>query len=293
MKYTTEYPELLKQLYKPPERLYYEGDVELMNKPCVAIVGTRRCTEYGELMTKEIIKDLSILDIVIVSGLAKGIDTIAHKAAIANSLPTIAVLGCGLANIYPRENIPLAKKISQDHLIISEFPPDTQPLKHHFPQRNRIISGLSIATIVVEAPEKSGALSTARYALEQGRDIYAVPGDIDRENSMGVLRILQNGGAYPIASGKEVVEILRQQPKLDLKPMPNEPLPQKATPLRLGPNEKKIIQALSKHRGRDFDIIKEKTGLPTKELLITLTKLELQGLTTTKRGKFIRLVDST
>ena len=209
-----EYPQLLKQIYNYPQKLFYRGDLKVLEKPSIAIVGTRRPTEYGEYMAEKIVKELSILDVNIVSGLAKGIDTIAHETALECGLSTVAILGSGIENIYPPANIELAKAIEENGLVMSEFEGDIEPASFHFPMRNRIISGLSLATIVIEAPEKSGALITAKYALDQGREIFVIPGDIEREQSLGALRLLQRGAAYPIASGHEVLEILKTQPYL-------------------------------------------------------------------------------
>ena len=165
-------------------------------------------------MTQKIIEELAVLDIAIVSGMAIGIDTIAHKTALKLNIPTIAVLGSGLNNIYPKANLKLAQKIAQNGLILSEYEPDAPPLNYNFPQRNRLISGLSVATIVVEAPEKSGALITARFALNQGREIFVVPGDADRVNSKGITKLMQKGAAYPVTCGQDIIESLKIQPHL-------------------------------------------------------------------------------
>ncbi|MFH1218279.1 MAG: DNA-processing protein DprA [Candidatus Peregrinibacteria bacterium] len=279
------YPYLLNHIFNPPKKLYYEGDLSILEKTCLSIVGTRDYSDYGKYMTEKIIEELSPLNITIVSGLAKGIDAIAHKQALKRNLSTVAVLGSGLNKIYPTQNIPLAKQIERKGLLISEYPPDTPPLNFHFPQRNRIISGLSIATIVIESPEKSGTLITARLALEQGRDIFVVTGDADRPNSLGTLRLLQNGGAYPIASGKDIIDALTKQPHL-FNPDPA----QKTTtiPLNLTPQQQKIFSALSRTRPHSLDTIQSKTSLTTQDLLINLSHLEIQNLIKTKDGKYIR-----
>src|SRR3989338_2643499 len=162
------YPALLKQIFSPPAVLFCKGNLELLSSPCISIVGTRRSSDYGEFMTRKIINELSATSLTIVSGLAKGIDTIAHDAAMKNNMPTIAVLGSGMHNIYPQQNKGLAEQIKGKGLIITEYEDEETPQKCNFPKRNRIISGLSIATLVIEAPEKSGALITAKLALEQG-----------------------------------------------------------------------------------------------------------------------------
>lgn len=298
------FPQLLSQIEKPPDRLYYQGDPSLLKKTCIAIVGTRKNTEYGAQITHELVKDLAILDIAIVSGLAKGIDAIAHEQALKNNVPTIAVLGCGLNNIYPLHNARLFEQIAQKGLILSEFESETPPLQHHFPQRNRIIAGLSIATIVVEAPVKSGALITAKNALDCGRDIFCFPGDVDRQNSEGILNLLQYGGGYPVKNGRQIIEMLQKQPqlfkkatKLASRQHPSQsptdtspPLPPPLLDMNLSTTEKLILSKLTKTTGRDFDTLQQKTGLKTKELLIEISQLEIKNLVTAKNGRFIRLV---
>lgn len=298
MFYTTlkdeSYPQLLSKIFDPPKKLFYKGKIETLKKTCIAVIGTREYSDYGEMMTEKIIEELAVLDIAIVSGLALGIDTIAHKAALKNNLPTIAVLGSGIDNLYPKQNTKLSQQIEQNGIVISEYEPTDPPEKFHFPARNRIISGLSIATIVIEAPIGSGALITARSALEQGREIFAVPGDCDRKNSTGIIEVLQNGGAYPISSGKDVIEVIKKQPHLFL-PEEKEIPPQKInknTPnplLNLSPRQFKIISSMPVRRPKSFEEIQKRVPLQTHELLAEISMLEIDGFLTQKDGKYIRI----
>jgi DNA processing protein len=210
-----EYPQLLREIHDPPKTIYVRGDIEILNKSGVAVVGTRKASDYGIRAAEEIIKNLPP-GFVIVSGLALGIDTVAHRAALKNNIPTIAVLGSSVddQSIYPRENAKLAYEIiAKGGAVISEYEPPSPPQKQNFPKRNRIVSGLSRAVIVVEAPEKSGALITARCALEQNRDVFALPGSVFSENSKGTNNLIKQG-AHPIISFKEIIEELEHQEKL-------------------------------------------------------------------------------
>ena len=291
--YTEKLPELLKQLNPEPQGLYYIGNKDLVDTTCIAIVGTRKNTEYGATLTQEIVAGLANFDITIVSGLAAGIDTIAHQEALKNNLPTIAVLGHGLSQIYPKKNRPLAVEIAKKGLLLSQFPPETPPTKTNFPRRNQIIAGLSIATLVIEAPESSGALITARYALEQGRDIFVTPGDVDRPNSLGILRLLQRGAAYPIANAQDIIDaLIKQLPLSDKFVQPPPPPKEREAPKqKLTPNERKILKTLSKHRGKDFDSIQLKCGLPSQDLLVRISQLEIRGLVISKHGLFYRTIN--
>ncbi len=280
----TDYPALLRELHESPQKLYYKGDLNTLKKTCISIVGTRKYTDYGEFMTNKIIEELAVLDIAIVSGLAIGIDAIAHKAALENNIPTIAVLGNGLNNIYPTANLRLAQKIIQNGLILSEYEPETPPLKYNFPQRNRIVSGLSIATIVIEAPEKSGALITARLALEQGREIFVVPGDADRKNSKGIIQLIQSSSAYPITSGEDVIEVLKIQPHL----FPPAKAKNPPTLYKFTPEEIQILSSMQKRRPTTLDQIAKKSTLAVEKILSTLSILEIKGLVSTKDGKYLR-----
>jgi len=284
--YKNKYPELLKEIYDAPEKLYYFGNIELIYKASISIVGTRKSTEYGEYITKKIIEELSNYDLNIVSGLAKGIDTIAHKAALKNNLSTIVVLGSGLKNIYPKENLDLAREIAKKGLLISEFPNNETPKKMNFPKRNRIISALSLATIIIEAPEKSGALITADFALEHGREVFAVPGDIDQQNSQGPLKLLKESAAHPISSGQDVIEVLKEKIRPKFKNKKIKSLPS----LKITPEELQILTTISQARGTSFESIQQKSKLPISDLLSQLSLLEIKGFIRKKGNKYIRIL---
>ncbi len=299
--YDEDYPSNLKQIYNPPQQLFYRGNIELLQKTNISIVGTRKNSRYGKEITEKIIEDLSVLDICIVSGLAKGIDTIAHKTALELNIPTIAVLGSGIDYVYPKQNKRLADEIHAKGLIISEYPELSPPLPLNFPQRNRIVSGISVATIVIEAPTRSGTLITAKLALDQGREIFVVPGDVDRENSIGCINLLQTGAAFPIKSGKDVIKVLKRQPHLfrtqqklfinngkeNIKKS-SKNLKKMQIELNLDPKEKKVFNAINKKVPSSIHHLKNKIKIEVSELLSILSILEIQGLISSKNGGYIQ-----
>ncbi|PKP55145.1 DNA-protecting protein DprA, partial [Candidatus Atribacteria bacterium HGW-Atribacteria-1] len=187
------YPENLKTIYCPPPVLYFKGTIVESDKNSVSIVGSRKATYYGKMVAEKLGKDLALAGLTIISGMARGIDTAAHKGAISVNGRTIAVLGCGIDHIYPPENRRLAQEIQESGAVISEFPLSTLPERQNFPRRNRVISGLSLGTVVVEAAEKSGALITADFALEQGREVFAIPGNINSPLSNGSHNLIKQG----------------------------------------------------------------------------------------------------
>lgn len=189
----SEYPESLINIADPPYGLFYKGNLKLINSDIVALIGSRNSTAYGEHITKILTKELIRFNISIISGGAKGIDTIAHKTALDCKGNTIIVLGCGIDVIYPYQNRSLFKRVEEEGLILSEFPIGTKPLSYNFPRRNRIISGLSKGVIVSEASEKSGSLITVNYALDQGKDVMAVPGSVFSESSRGCNSLIKDG----------------------------------------------------------------------------------------------------
>lgn len=202
-----KYPKRLKEIYNPPKKIYVLGNVKILNDIGIAIVGARKATEYGKKVALKLSEDLSKRKIVIISGLAKGIDSYAHIGTLnVRNGRTIAVLGSGIKEIYPKENIELARQIIRNGgCLISEYSPDEKPNKINFPERNRIISALSKGVIVVEASEKSGALITADLALEQGREVFSVPGDIYSRTSVGTNKLIQQG-AKLVTSFEDVLE---------------------------------------------------------------------------------------
>jgi DNA processing protein len=209
----SDYPSLLKETYDPPALLYLKGRRQDLNGICFGIVGSRKASVYGLTESEKFSLSLSYLGLVIVSGLAKGIDTYAHRGALKAGGLTVAVLGSGLNNIYPRENIDLAKDIANRGCVVSEFPINTPPLRENFPRRNRIISGLSLGILVVEAAKRSGALITARYALEQAREIFCLPGHIDSEQSRGTHELIKQGACL-IDSVDDILQNLNIKPTL-------------------------------------------------------------------------------
>ena len=198
-----DYPIELKHTYNPPVLLFYQGNIELLSKPKLAIVGARKCSETGKQSVRKVVNELGN-HFTIVSGLARGIDTCAHMEALKNKGNTIAVIGTGLDVYYPKENKALQDYMSKNHLVLSEYAPSEQPLKYHFPERNRIISGLCQGVLVVEAKLRSGSLITCERAMEEGRDVFAIPGNILDGKSDGCHHLIQEG-AKCITTGFEIL----------------------------------------------------------------------------------------
>lgn len=269
------YPSCLRSLnnHLPPLILYAKGNINTLKKQSLSVVGTRQMTSYGERVTRQIINNISNFDIAITSGMAQGIDTIAHKSAIECDMCTIAVLGCGLRQI-PYYRLKFAQKIIQKGLIISEYPPDLPAQKYHFPLRNRIISGLSKATLVVEAGMKSGARITAQYALDQSRDVYAVPGNIYSEKSKGTNLLIQQSAAHPLLEHNDLLGSYTFTSN-KAKNINNYPR-----------HHQKIMNLLKDDQYSANDLFK-KISLSASEFNFALTELELEGaLKKTKDGKY-------
>ncbi|MGJ7921046.1 DNA-processing protein DprA [Neobacillus sp. LXY-4] len=204
------YPQLLKETYQPPWVLYGKGKLELLRKPKkLAVVGSRQATSYGKSAIQLLFPELINEDFIIVSGLAKGIDAYSHEMAIKLGGNTIGVIAGGFNHLYPKENIALAGTMAQNHLLISEYPPDTKPERWQFPLRNRIISGMSLGTLIIEAQRKSGSLITASYAVNEGREVFAVPGSILSPYSMGANDLIQQGAKLV----KTAADIMEEFPK--------------------------------------------------------------------------------
>jgi DNA processing protein len=268
------YPTSLVDLYDPPLVLYVLGDLRA-NERCVAIVGARQATPYGRRMAETLARDLSGAAIAVVSGLARGIDAAAHRGAIAGGGRTIAVLGSGLLQCYPREHEGLMREVAAHGAVVTEFPLDTPPFAYHFPRRNRIVSGLALGTCVVEAAEKSGSLITAEWALEQGREVFAVPQRADDPGAAGVHRLIRDGATL-VERAEDVVFALGLGPgrsrTADLTPRPEG---QEVTPRGLSPIEQQIY-ALLGQEPRPIDDLIEEAALPASTVFATLTALELK-----------------
>lgn len=202
-----QYPQILKEIKGFPKELYYIGNINLLKERCVAVIGSRNTTGYGRTTAVNMAKKIAGAGLTVVSGMAKGIDTCAHRGALDANGNTIAVLGCGADICYPKENLKLKEEIEKNGLVISEYPPNTKPQKYFFPQRNRIISGLSEITVVVQAGNNSGALITAELAAEQGHEVCAVPGNIDSQYNMGNNKLIKEG-ALPIINLGDVLDLM-------------------------------------------------------------------------------------
>ncbi|MFZ7943761.1 MULTISPECIES: DNA-processing protein DprA [Bacillaceae] len=204
-----EYPSYLKEIYQPPWALFMKGDLSLLERdPKLAVVGSRQASQYGRNAIRLMFPELIHNGVLIVSGLAKGIDALAHEYAIKNGGNTIAVIAGGLYHIYPKENMSLALEMMKTQLIMSEYPPDTKPLRWHFPARNRIISGLAAGTFIIEAKRKSGSLITANYAVHEGRDVFSLPGSIFNPYSIGTNELIQQG-AKLVTRAEDILEEIR------------------------------------------------------------------------------------
>ena len=265
-----KYPKLLKQIEDPPAVLYYKGDLFGCNlERTVAVVGSRKSTYHAKEAVNKIISELVGTDICIVSGLAAGIDTSAHNSAIENNLKTIGVIASGFDFIYPTSNKNLYEKIEKGGgAVVTEYYPTFQPLKFRFPQRNRIVSGLSYGTLVAEASLKSGALITANLCLEQGRELMCIPGLISNPNTEGIYKLLKNGAAL-VTKAEDILEALNWEIK------PAEQL--KMNLSGLTETEAKILDAIEVEE-KNADEISLETKIDIDELLTTLTTMELKGI---------------
>lgn len=284
-----DYPRLLREIPSPPPVLYYRGEVDLQEnlgtKGLVGIVGTRKPSEYGIRWTRKISTALAQHGFTIVSGLADGIDTESHTACLKAGGRTLAVLGTGVDVIYPQKNRELYKQILPQGLVLSEYRAKTPPDRSHFPARNRIIAGLSRAVLVMEAPTRSGALITARYANEFGRDVYALPGRLDDISFQGCLKLLSQGASTIVTEIDELLQMLGAIPQLDLCAPPSPVLP-----LSLPPDLQPVMNTLL-IESLPFDLIVQQSGLTTAATSSALLQLELMGLVTQLPGMRYRRVD--
>lgn len=272
---SANYPAALRQSYDPPLVLYVWGDVQERDNHALGVVGSRRCSHYGTHTSRQFSFQLATSGFTIISGLARGIDTHAHEGAIAAKGRTIAVIGSGLGQIYPPENMGLAEKIADDHgAVISEFPLNTPPSKKTFPMRNRIVAAWSQAILVVECPAWSGALITANLAGELGKPIYAVPGQIDRPTSAGCNNLIRDGGIL-VTGGQDILDDLSVLPLHDHVPLVGESTPHSR--VELAGTEQQIVAALE-NGDMSMDELLSVTSLPLPDVNATLLKLEIMGM---------------
>jgi DNA processing protein len=279
-----EYPERLKEIYDPPPVLWLRGPASLLSRPGIAIVGTRHPSPYGSGVAEMLARDLAVRRLLIISGMARGIDSCAHRGALAARMPTVAVWGTGIDVVYPKENKKLAEEIlSGGGCILSEMPMGTFPAPQNFPRRNRILSGLSVAVLVVEAAENSGTRVTARCAADQNRDLFAVPGNVTNKNSWTPNTLIKQG-AKLVATWEDVWEDLSSQVRLELEaeaPVESKS-PTTASLLPdpvLRPEEAIVLEVLHQDQSLQIDEILEllETQLTSSEVFTALFELELTG----------------
>ena len=277
------YPSHLLNIYDPPPFLYVKGELKKEDKVAIAVVGSRFASHYGKLTTETISRDLALGGVTVVSGLARGVDTSAHRGALSAKGRTIAVLGCGIDVDYPVENKKLKEEIALSGALISEFPISTPPVSLNFPIRNRIISGLSLGVVVVEASHRSGSLITARLALEQGRDVFAVPGSIDSLRSRGTHRLIKEGAKLVEDAQDIFTEIL---PQIKSSPQLTDIVQDKDE--LLSREARNILGVLTQGKLQIDEIITD-TDLSSSQVSSTLLDLELRGIIRQLPGKmFVR-----
>lgn len=289
------YPQLLRNITDPPPILFVSGSINILKDPQIAIVGSRKPSPGGKLNAMELSQELAHVGLIVTSGLAYGIDSLAHQGALNVDAKTIAVLGSGLDNIYPKRHRPLAQHILKNGALVSELPPTTAPLSHHFPRRNRIISGLSLATLVIEASEKSGSLITAKLALEQGRDVMAVPGSIKNPMASGCHQLIKEG-AILVDMAEDVVNnlngfLLPQPVCTDDTTRDKNTDSTLASQSALTPIQHKVLYSVD-YAPTYIDNIVVQSGLTIAQVSSILLALELLGhVSSAPGGMYYRLTD--
>jgi DNA processing protein len=264
-----EYPARLKEVDDKPPVLYVRGELTPDDEVSVAVVGTRKATPYGRQAAEHFASDLASNGVTVVSGLARGIDAVAHRAAMAAGGRTIAVLACGLDIVYPPEHARLAREITEHGALVSDYPLGMQPRSEFFPRRNRILSAVSLGVLVVEGSETSGALLTARYALDQNREVFAVPGSIYSPGHRGANRLIRDGEAKLVSSTEDILE------ELNLKTVTQQIELREVTPA--DPTEAKLLNVLT-NQPSHIDDVQRASGLPIASVSSALAVLELKGM---------------
>jgi DNA processing protein len=281
-----EFPQTLLQIYDPPVMLYVRGDPQILNLPGIAIVGTRKPTLYGTQMAERLGRDLAARGLVIVSGMARGIDAIGHRGAMAANGRAIGVLGTGIDVCYPKENKKLYEKVLERGAIIGEFPLGTHPAPENFPVRNRIVAGLPLGVIVVEGAQYSGSLITARLAMEFGREVFGVPGNVTQPVSFAPNQLIKQG-AKLVTGAEDVIEELPTPVRAALVQAEQPEAEQRNLLLAasLNHSERKLYELLSAEEPRPIDDLVERSGLNSSEVLATLFDLEMKGIIRQLPGK--------
>lgn len=279
------YPKRLLNCYDSPTLLFYKGEADLNASRIIAIVGTRSNTDYGKSFTEKLVKDLAHHNILVVSGLAYGVDAIAHKAAVKHGVPTVGVVGHGLNKIYPAQNAELAKEmITEGGGILTEFFHDTKPDKHNFPLRNRIVAGMSDATIIVESTTKGGSLITAKLADGYNRDVFAVPGRTTDKTSGGCNHLIKYNKAILLTDADELLDVMGWKEKKV------NPKKQRELFIELSADEKKIVELLQKNSMLHIDEINSNSGLSSSAAAAAILNLELQGILQSQPGKMYKVI---
>ena len=279
------YPQRLLNCYDSPVILYYRGTADLNTAKIISIVGTRNCSEYGKAVTEKLIADLTEQNILVVSGLAFGIDTIAHKAALKNNLQTVGVLAHGLDRIYPTQNKTLAKQMTEQGGLLTDFISNTNPDKQNFPKRNRIVAGMCDALIVIESGKKGGSLITAELGNGYNKDVFAVPGKITDTKSEGCNYLIKQNKASLITCANDLVELMNWDPKEK-----NQKKKQRELFIELTPDEKIIVDILQQRENIQIDELYFKSGLSSSAVATALLMLEMQNVVASLPGKVYKLV---
>jgi DNA processing protein len=281
-----EYPQSLLQIYDPPVLLYVRGDAQVLNLPSISIVGSRRPTLYGTQMAERMGREIAARGVVVVSGMARGIDALAHKGAMTVNGRAVGVLGTGINVCYPKENKKLYEKVLERGAIVSEFPLGTHPAPENFPIRNRIVAGMPLGVVVVEGAQYSGSLITARLAMEFGREVFGVPGNVTQPVSFAPNQLIRQG-AKLVTNGADVIEDLPTPVRAMLVQAEQPEAEQRNLLLAasLNSSEKKIYDLLNSDEAVHIDDIVERSGLNSSEVLATLFDLEMKGIVRQMPGK--------
>ena len=276
------YPKLLKECPDRPIIIYLKGSLNPNELDLISIIGTRNCSNYGIKNCEKLVEEFARYNVGLVSGLAYGIDVKVHKYANQLNIPNYAVLGSGINNIYPRSHTGYADEITKNGMLISEFPPFTKPFKYNFPKRNRIIAGMTKCTIVVESPIKGGAIITAKLANDYNRDVFAMPGDIDKVNSQGCNELISNNQAHLATSSEKIINTISLNKKNKIATIEK----------KIGPNlsieEKEIYDYINYKKGATFNMIQSQLNIPIPKLNAILTKMEIDEVISQLPGKIYK-----